>query len=341
MIAVAGSEERARAGQDGVLARYLRREVMPYSRLHRSELQAATISSTAQLDRIPARRLADVDDPGLCVLRPDSDSIQMSGDVALIARLWWAQLLRRQPAFNRAVLEPVFKPVHWLLSDGVPLGYTAEDMERLAEIGRACLEKAGLTRADSIVTVEPSTASLPFWQTVLGARRAGITAVHADPEADVDGGELVARLAPTIVSGPARLVIDVARRSPRLRAVIATDGPHDVDTTAALESVSRIVIAGWAAPSARAMWVTCVGGTFHTWPATEIVERDLDGELVWTPLQWKGSVLLRSRTGQHGDVTVGRCQGCGRVSPTIRPAHPVPSATAPTPRAARRRTTKK
>ena len=337
VIAVAGTEERARAGQDRMLATYLRREVMPYSAVHRTELRAATISRAAQLDRIPPRRPGDLDDPGAMVLRPDAQAIQQSGDVALIAKLWWAQLMRRQESFNRTVLEPTYKPVHWMLSGGLPVGYTAEDMERLGEIGRASLEHAGLTRSDSVVTLDADTSSVRFWQLALGTRRAGIASVHAG--VDDDPGAVVARLAPTVVAGPATALVAVAQRSVRLRAVIATDGPHDAATRARLGSLAGKVVLGWAAPGARAMWLSCGSGAFHTWPATEIVERDGGGELLWTPLQWKGSVLLRTRTGQMADVSTGPCAACGRSSARVRPhdAPPTLRGSRKTPGAARPR----
>lgn len=337
MIAVAPAERRAQAGQDRLLARYLRRDVMPYSSVHGAELQRSPVAAVAQLGRIPPRRPAEMADPGDLVLRPDQASVPRGGDAALMARLWWAQLMRRQEAFNRAVLEPAYKPVHWVLSGGVPYGSSAEDMERLAEIGRASLERAGLRRSDAIVAVDADPTSVALWQLVLGARRAGIATVQ------VGGGEgvgpLLAELAPTVVAGPTPALLAVAGASPRLRAVIATDGPHDATTAAALASVAATVIVGVAAPGARSMWLSCPGGGLHTWPATEVVESEPDtGELLWTPLQWRGSVLLRTRTGLEAGVVTGPCPGCGRTSPRVVPALPPapPDRSARTPVPARK-----
>ncbi len=82
---------------------------------------------------------------------------------------------------------------------------------------------------------------------------------------------------------------------------------------------------------ARKCWTECVGGEaygFHTYPDLEIFEMvDPDtgvpvpdgetGELVYTPLDGRGSIVLRYRTGDivEGGITRERCPGCGRTVP--------------------------
>ena len=39
--------------------------------------------------------------------------------------------------------------------------------------------------------------------------------------------------------------------------------------------------------------------------------------MVWTALGWKGSVLLRLRTGAYGTIERGPCVGCGRTIPRL------------------------
>lgn len=325
MTAIGGSEQRIGAAQDRILADYLRRVVAPYSEVHGEELRRRSVTSRAGLHAVPPRTPGQVGDPGRLVLRPSQQTISASGDLALVARLWWAQLMRRQGSFNHHVLEPSYKPVQWCMSVDVPLGYSAEDLERLAEIGRASLAHAGLTQADSIVSVGLDHSTVAFWQLSLGARRSGTAIAHVAGRADE-----VAVLGPTVVAGPLGSILSVMGASPRVRAVIVTDGPLDDDARGRATDVARgaSVIDGWSPAGARSMWLRCPGGAFHTWPATEVVEVDTDGHLLWTPLQWKGSVLLRTRTGVAATVYEGRCEGCVRTGARVVPTPPVPSTSA-------------
>jgi phenylacetate-coenzyme A ligase PaaK-like adenylate-forming protein len=87
----------------------------------------------------------------------------------------------------------------------------------------------------------------------------------------------------------------------------------------------------------------------HLWPGAEVIEVIDDagdrvplgdvGEIVWTPIGWHGSVILRLRTGVRGRIDTTRCATCG-AGETLIPVEPVrPQATtnaaAPEPRARR------
>lgn len=82
---------------------------------------------------------------------------------------------------------------------------------------------------------------------------------------------------------------------------------------------------------ARKCWTECPGGEehgFHTYPDLDLFEMiDPDtglpvpdgqtGELVYTPLDGRASVILRYRTGDivNGGITRGACPACGRTVP--------------------------
>lgn len=82
---------------------------------------------------------------------------------------------------------------------------------------------------------------------------------------------------------------------------------------------------------AKKCWSECVGGEkygFHTYPDLDLFEMiDPDtgepvpdgttGEMVYTPLDSRGSLILRYRTGDivEGGIVRERCPGCGRVVP--------------------------
>jgi phenylacetate-coenzyme A ligase PaaK-like adenylate-forming protein len=90
-------------------------------------------------------------------------------------------------------------------------------------------------------------------------------------------------------------------------------------------------------PEARVAWAECpISPTnpeasfgYHTYPDLELlevvddkgepVEEGQGGELVYTSLDWRGSALLRYRTGvvARGGITWERCPGCRRTLPRI------------------------
>lgn len=336
---------RLRQGQDRALARYVRHHVAPFSPFHGDALRGRPIAGRSDLDSLPLTRLEDVADPADLVLRPTADRLAAAGDRDLRAQWWWARVRRRTGRFNREVIEPRYKPVHWHLA-GVPIAYSALDLERLAELGRVGLEAAGVTPTDVLVSIYPPGPDLGFWQMHLGAREAGVPSLFLGPDVAPDE---VARLRPTVLCGrPGDLVrlLEAGRDTgfsfAGLSTIVAIGEPLDPARRARLANLGGragepvAVVAAWAPPGVRALWMECRDGIdVHTWPAAEIVELvdplsgtavppGADGELVWTPLGWMGSVLLRLRTGTYGCIDDTTCVSCGRSSPRLRVVDPLP-----------------
>jgi hypothetical protein len=336
---------RLRLGQDRALARYLRNDVAPFSRFHHDVLRNRPVAGRDGLASLPLVRLEDVTDPSDLVLRPTSEGLDASPDRELRLRWWWARLRRRTGSFNRDVIEPRYKPVHWH-AETVPIGYTAVDLERLAELGRAALEMAGVTPFDVLVSVFPPGPTLGFWQVQLGARRAGVASLFLDPSAAPDE---VARLRPSVLAGRAADLLrlleagrDEGFSFAGLSTLLVVGEPLDPARRARLAELGGspsgpvAVVATWAPPGVRALWTECRDGIdVHTWPTAELVELvdprsgetvppGGDGEVIWTPMGWMGSVLLRLRTGVHGCIDDTACVSCGRTSPRLRVVDPVP-----------------
>jgi hypothetical protein len=340
------SGPRLRLGQDRALARYLRNHVAPYSTFHAEVLRSQPVAGREDLARLPLTSLDEVADPADLVLRPTADLLATAADRELRLQWWWARLRRRTGAFNRDVLEPRYKPIHWHL-DGLPIAYTAEDLDRLAELGRSMLEMAGVTPRDVLVSVYPPGPDVGFWQLQLGAREAGVPSLFLDP--DGVAPEAVARLRPTVLCGRAGDLIrlldagrDAGFSFAGLSTLIVVGEPLDPARRARLAELGGrpdapvAVVAAWAPPGVRALWSECRDGIdVHTWPGAEIVELvdplsgttvppGADGEMVWTPLGWMGSVVLRLRTGAYGCIDDTACVSCGRTSPRLRVVDTLP-----------------
>jgi hypothetical protein len=318
-----------RALQLRALARYVNDDVYPYSPFYRERLDAAGLGRSAPGERLlrdlPWTAFADIDDPGDLVLRPDERAIQRFASPRLLLKVAWAKFQHHADRINREVLDPVYKPVRWVIAEGITIGYTDDDVDRLGDEGRRWLALAGLGRYDVVVNVLPAGPDVGWWELVEGCRTAGVSALHLPAGATPTQLRVVR---PTVLAGTAA----------DLERLLRATGPDDVAglhtvlvvgdwldesaraTLAALAPAGAAVVAAWAPPGVRSLWVECRGGTAaHVSPDVELVEA-VDGELVWSSIGWKGTALLRLRTGVRGHLDERPCPVCGRPSPRVVPA---------------------
>ena len=332
------------SGDRGV-GRYVRRTVYPYSAHYRAVLDATGVGRRVRgrgdLARIPPTDLRLIGDPGALVLRPDLGRIVRHGRPALAA---WGVAARGAGGMHRFSrhVERRFKPILWVLAEGVPVGYSSADVAHLARRGAAWLQRAGVTRGDVVVSLLAPGPAVAYWQLVLGCRRAGISAIHLDPTAEP---AMIERLAPSVLVGEAghlSAVLGAARHGghplPSLRTVLAVGAPLGGDRRARLRELAggAAVVGAWAPAGVRAIWSECRAGAdqtvpagYHAWDddvldvAGPTEERAAPGELLWTGVGWGGSALLRLRTFAFAGVLPGRCPACGARGAVVVPHAPV------------------
>lgn len=332
-----------RSAQDRTLRRYLAQDVYPYSPYYQVRFDEAGVGqrgvkTRADFEKLPLTTFDEVLNPASVVLRPDEQTIQQFARIGLVARVFWAKLWRREWAVNQRLIDPVYKPLHWHVDDGFPIGSSAEDVERLAELGRRWLELAGVARYDVLVSVLPPGPNLAYWQLVLGSRQAGVSALHMNPNTTLDQ---LAAARPNVVAGrPTELIrlLEAARPVEKnldgLRTVLVAGARLDEAARRHLTELvdgQATVVAAWAPPGARSLWCQCREGEgFHTAPDVELLEvvdplsgvsvaDGTEGEIVWTSLDWKGTVFLRLRTGVYGSVDDSPCPACSRTTPRLLP----------------------
>jgi hypothetical protein len=253
----------------------------------------------------------------------------------------WAGLTGQTAKLMRTRIDPLYKPIHWIVTgEDILVGASAADVDRLAELGRRWLEVAGIRPLDVLVSILPPGPNLAFWQLSLGARRGGVSSLMlpaAPAPADVE------HLRPTALAGrPGDLALLLARlvedghTVPGLRTVLTAGDQLDGPTRAQLRELAGRasggeqpeVVAAWAPPGVRALWVECRGGiALHTWPDAEALEvvdpqgaavaAGQEGEIAWTALGWRGTVFVRLRTGARGQLDESPCPVCGRTTPRL------------------------
>ena len=334
---------RRRAAQDRALGRYVSTQVRAYSPRYVETLTRQPVDTVADLAKLPLVRLGDLSgfDGASLVLRPTAERIASAGDSRLRRALWLARATKRMSAFNRETIEPEYKPIHWHVADGVTFGYSAADLDRLGELGATTLEMAGVDPYDVVVSIQRTTPSAEFWQLALGARRAGVSWLFLD--ADHASPEALAAMRPNVIAGSSADLLRLLGSGrveglsfASLHTLLVVGEPLDPVTRTRLAelggSSSRpaAVVATWGPAGTRSLWAECRNGTdAHTWPACEVLEvidplsgvplaPGIDGEIVYTPLGWKGSVLLRVRTGVFGCLDDTPCVSCGRTTPRVR-----------------------
>jgi uncharacterized membrane protein YgcG len=345
---VLGDEERSStyaAEQRRLVRAAVAAEVLaftPYWRDVIAETGLAPPKAVADLQGLAPRPLDALGPPDTLVLRPSPEAVRKSGPRPLRRRLRRARL-RRGHAM-RGILDPLYKPIHWIIENETPVGCTEADLLRLAELGSRSLGLAGVTPGDAIVGLVPPGPSLSTWQLALGAREAGIPLAGLAPDTSL---EAVAMLGPTVLAGrPSDLLrvlrgLDETIRADITTVMAVTRSPLAAKDRRALTAAvgdQAAVVESWSPPGVRALWTQCRGGEgVHTWPQAELVEvcgpddnpvaPGDEGQLVWTGLGWRGTVLVRLATGMLGRLVEGTCP-CGRTTPRILDARPLADAVA-------------
>ncbi|MDQ3991262.1 MAG: hypothetical protein M3245_02975 [Actinomycetota bacterium] len=330
-----------------------RNEINPSSIQRLRDLERIPMVSRADFELKPSDNWR----PFRALLRPDEDSLKRWAHRKVLRRMAREKLLRGDDAAERLLAEE-FKPMHLHLPQeaGGPLvGYTIRDLSVLSQVGARAFTVLGARRSDVLVSTLPYGPHLPFWQTYYGAMGKGMSAFH------LGGGDTVrpSRAAywldrveatalvtetgyaegllqgapPSILAGLRLLV---------LWAVGGMQGARERFTTRlrSTGATEAATVTMMGIPEARVAWAECptppgrpeASNGYHTYPDLELLEvvdvrtgRPMSegepGEIVYTSLDWRGSALLRYRTGviARRGITRQPCPGCGRTVPRVLP----------------------
>jgi len=320
---------------DRRLVGYVRRTVYPYSAHYRELLDGLGDGRRGDVSVLPPTDLRQISEPGRLVLRPDFGTIVRRGRRPLAAHALADKATGSMRSFNRR-LEREFKPVHWVLADGVPIGYSIADLHRLAGLGAEWLDRAGVGREDVLVNLVPSGPSVGYWQLVLGTRRAGVSTIGLAPDADAG---LIERLVPSVVAGDASQLAetltaarDGGHRLVGLHTIVVVGDPLASGVRRQLQSLGHgaAVVGAWGPAGTRAVWSECRAGAEQFEPSGyhagdgDVFEMASDGaELLWSGVGWRGSVVVRLRTFSTASVQRGTCPACGQAGLRVLPLTPL------------------
>jgi phenylacetate-coenzyme A ligase PaaK-like adenylate-forming protein len=250
-----------------------------------------------------------------------------------------------------------FKPTFITFTTGttnkpVPFLYSNYDIENLHLYGARMLNTFDVPKTDNIVSMFPYAPHLAFWQVVFGGLEAG-NLVLSTGGGKVMGTEgniaTITKMKPSVIIGVPSYVYHVIRcakeKGCRLdsvkKVVLGASKIEDgfkLKLAELLESMGakNVSIFGtYGFTEARTAWAECptsldVSSGYHLYPEKEIFEiidpetgepkkEGEDGELVYTSIDSRGSVMLRYRTGDFvkGGITYAPCPHCKRTVPRI------------------------
>lgn len=342
--------------QSALLHRFLKHRVVPFSAYYNRVFQqhgltADDIKSTDDLVKLPFTSKRDLGETRDFVIIPDEDILKKQLSTLL-------KVLRHGPKGVKQVLAEELRPIHMTSTTGrssepVPFLYTKHDLANLEASGLRLMQLSNTPSDYRVINAFPFAPHLAFWQAwyaalgntcfvlstgggkVMGT--SGNTKVinkiqpdaiiamptflyHMLQEANAEGMKWpnLKRL----VLGGEKVPLGMRKK---LRELCSKMGADDVD-----------VISTYGFTEAKLAFTECSTpkgeepSGFHLYsdlafieiidPETgERVPDETPGEIVFTPLNARGSVVLRYRTGDltEGGITRKPCPHCGRTCPRL------------------------
>jgi phenylacetate-coenzyme A ligase PaaK-like adenylate-forming protein len=286
--------------------------------------------------------------PRQFILQPDERLIKRHAPKSQLAQLLGRKLLGKNP---RERLEWEFKPVHIHFTTGrsarpTPFVYSARDLQTLRESASRIFDVIGASREDTVLNGFPYAPHLAFWLAFFALNHLGMTTLHTGGGKTMGTPKIVLALESmmpqiaTFIPGYAyhvfREAVAQGRNYEHLKTLIF--GGERV-SSALRDRVRELcqqlhadhvkMFATYAFTEAKTAWVQCHEESgYHLYPDLELIEivdeqgnpvlDNHPGEIVYTSLDWRGSVVVRYRTG---DLTKGMtwspCPHCGRTVPRL------------------------
>ncbi len=324
----------------------------------RAGLGAECIRGLEDLQRLPFTTKADLlntpDNPQRTkdfVLIPDQRELARRPSTILSALISGRERVEQR-------LEAEFRPIFMTSTTGrsadpIPFLYTQHDLTNLASTGRRLFEVCGAKSELRLLNMFPYAPHLAFWQTHYGGTAFGVFCASTGG-GKVMGTEgnlrLIRKIRPDVIIGMPTFIYHVLRvaveqgvRCEHLREIVlggekVPEGMRRklVNLASELGAKDITVLATYGFTEAKMAWAECPysrGQTpagYHLYPDAGIIEvidprtgytvpNGQPGELVFTPLDARGTVVLRYRTGDFidGGLIYEPCPHCGRSVPRL------------------------
>ncbi|RJO59209.1 phenylacetate--CoA ligase family protein [Candidatus Parcubacteria bacterium] len=318
-------------------------------------LNFADIKNIDDLQKVPFTSKADLaptpEDPGKSrkfILQPDEHLIKKFAPKTKLLKI----LMQKVAGLDvKKFLEWEYKPVHLHFTTGrtalpTAVGYSSRDLETIKETARRLFQTMQIPSDAVVVNAFPYAPHLAFWLTYFATSSLRLTTLQSG------GGKIMGT--PKIIDAIEKLKAKVVTSIPGyfyhiLREAVAqkrnwsnlefavfggervSDG-FRAKVKELLKEVGAFntkILTTYAMTEGKTAWVQCSEETgYHTYPDMEFFEvvdengnrvpENSPGELVYTSLNWRGTVMVRYRTGDMiQGLSLQACQTCGRTVPQI------------------------
>lgn len=258
----------------------------------------------------------------------------------------------------KAALETEYRPVFMTATTGrsadpIPFLYTGHDLAHLTVAGTRLFEVCGARREMRLLSLFPYAPHLAFWQAHYGGMASGVfvASTGGGKVMGTDGNlRMIRKIKPDVLIGMPTFIYHVLHqaadegvRCENLRRIVlggekVSDGLRRklADLAGALGARGTDVLATYGFTEAKMAWAECPFAPdeappgYHLYPDMGIMEvidpvtgavvpPGEPGELVYTPLDARGTVVLRYRTGDliDGGLVYEPCPCCGRRAPRL------------------------
>ncbi len=324
----------------------------------RHGLTAESIRSVEDLEQIPFTSKADlVNSPEHpqrsrdFVLIPDQQILAKRPSTVIRALLHGREAVRRE-------LEIEYRPIFMTSTTGrsadpVPFLYTNYDIDRLSVAGKRVMEVCDAKRDYRMLNMFPYAPHLAFWITHYASTEFGVFTVGTGggKVMGTDGNlRMIQKIKPDVLIGMPTFLyhvlthaVDEGIRCDTLKRLVlggekVAEGMRRKlrNLAAKLGSPNVQVLSTYGFTEAKMAWAECpfdvdeTPSGYHLYPDLGIFEvvdpktgitvgEGEPGELVFTPLDARGSVVLRYRTGDiiEGGLVYMPCPHCGRTVPRL------------------------
>jgi phenylacetate-CoA ligase len=254
--------------------------------------------------------------------------------------------------------EAEFRPIFVTFTTGrsaepTPFFYTQRDLANLTTAARRVVEVCSSRSDDRLLNTLPFAPHLAFWLTHYAGTASGIMMLSSGG-GKVMGTEgnirLLRTFKPNVMIGIPTFVYHLMHQAAEqgvhcenLKGIVlagekVSDGLRQKlrDLAQELGAPDVHVLATYGFTEAKQAWAECpfprgqASGGYHLNPDLGVMEvvdpqtgltvpNGQPGELVFTPLNSRGSVVLRYRTGDYidGGLTYQPCPHCGRTMPRL------------------------
>lgn len=269
----------------------------------------------------------------------------------------WNALTKGKEAV-KAGFEREFRPIFMTSTTGrsadpIPFLYTDRDMKNLSSAGDRIMQICGAQHDLKLFNMFPYAPHLAFWMTHYGATAFGLFCLSSGG-GKVMGTEgnlrMIQKVKPDVLIGMPTFIyhvlqqaLDAGMRCEHLRKLVLGGEKVAEGIRRKLRNMAHKlgapnvdVLATYGFTEAKMAWAECPGPVdetpsgYHLYPDLGIFEvvnpktgvvvpEGNPGELVFTPLDARGSVVLRYRTGDYidGGLIYEPCPHCHRTVPRL------------------------